>query len=191
MQQLILVKHSIPDISESVPAKTWKLSEAGRERAHILAKELATYQPAVIFTSSEPKAEETGQIVADALNVTRRTMPDLHEHDRTGEPFGTKAEFEQRVQRFFDQPDTLVYGNESASAAGERFAAAVQTCINQQKQENTVIVAHGTVITLFVALHNPVIEYDLWKRLKMPSYVVLSLPDFQVIEIVETIDGAS
>lgn len=187
MMHLILVKHSIPDIVETLPAKTWKLSKSGRERCSLLAEKLRPYAPGFIFTSTEPKATETGQIVAEILNLPCQTMPDLQEHDRTGEPYRSRTEFEQLVRRFFVAPDTLVFGNETANVARDRFAGAIQACIEPQPEQDVVAVAHGTVITLFVAQHNEIDVFDLWNRLTMPSYVVLSLPDFRLVEVVETV----
>ena len=40
---LILVKHSLPEIAENVPAHEWKLSEEGRVRARRLAERLINF----------------------------------------------------------------------------------------------------------------------------------------------------
>jgi hypothetical protein len=43
-------------------------------------------------------------------------------------------------------------------------------------------VSHGTVLSLYLA---PILQrepYELWRTWGMPAYVVLSLPDMQVVE---------
>lgn len=185
MNRLILVKHSMPQIVEDTPPRTWQLSAAGRERCVPLADKLVVYQPGLIVTSDEPKAAETGRIVAGILRVPCATMPDLHEQERTGEPFTTAEEFERKMKAFFAAPSALIYGNETADAAGARFSGAVGAILRAYPDQDVVVVAHGTVITLFVAQHNRIEPFGFWKQLKLPSFVVLSLPDMQAIEVVE------
>ena len=57
-QKLILVKHSQPTLVKSAPAHEWRLSPQGKRNCQFLAKELADYAPATIFSSQEPKALE-------------------------------------------------------------------------------------------------------------------------------------
>lgn len=187
MTHLILVKHSLPQIIEDKPAREWLLSEDGQKRCHALADNLAAYKPDVIVTSSEPKARETGEITARLLGVSCQTIKNLHEHERRTEPFGTRAEFEARVRRFFEQPDKLTFGEETANAARDRFAQALNETIEQNSGKKVVVVAHGTVITLFVAQHNAIEPFEFWQKLDLPSFVVLSLPDFKIVTLCETI----
>lgn len=51
MKPLILIKHSLPEIVDGIPAHEWKLSEVGRDRAKQLAQQLTEYQPKVIISS--------------------------------------------------------------------------------------------------------------------------------------------
>lgn len=52
---------------------------------------------------------------------------------------------------------------------------------------NIIIVAHGTVITLFVSRRAGLEPFPFWKRLALPSFVVLSLPDQAVESVVDDI----
>ena len=63
-KHLILVKHSLPEIVENVPAREWKLSDEGRVRAQRLAERINHYRPEVIVSSIESKAKETAEIIA-------------------------------------------------------------------------------------------------------------------------------
>ena len=82
-KHLILVKHSLPGIVENSPAREWRLSEEGKVRAQRLAERLSQYQPGVIVSSIEPKAQETADIVARNYNLTFNIVEGLHERDRS------------------------------------------------------------------------------------------------------------
>ncbi len=187
MPTLILVKHSLPEIDPARPANQWHLSEAGRLRCTALADRLAEYPLDVLVSSREPKAIETAHIVAARLKLPFETAPDLHEHDRSNVPHLSAGQFLTAAARLFDEPDRVVFGAESAVEAERRFARAVSRVTTQHAGHNVAIISHGTVISLFVARHNAVDARELWQRLGLPSFIVLSLPDMQLMEIVETI----
>ncbi|MHB8647508.1 MAG: histidine phosphatase family protein [Thermomicrobiales bacterium] len=176
-RHLILVKHSLPALAPGVPSREWRLSDVGRARCISLAERLAVYHPTIIATSAEPKAAKTARIVADALGTPLEVVEQLHENDRSGLGWLGAEELEARIVRFFAAPDQRVMGNETADEAHARFAAAVEDVCARHPDGNIVIVAHGTVITLFVARHAGLEPFPLWKRLGLPSFVVLSLPD--------------
>jgi broad specificity phosphatase PhoE len=192
VSKLILVKHSLPKIIPSQPARTWKLSTEGRLRCRPLAEELTEHAPDLIFCSTEIKAIQTGQDVADYLNIPCDIVDDLHEHDRRNVPFfENPEEFQASIAGFFAQPDELIFGMETADDAYSRFSQALDTILQKHPNRNIAIVAHGTVITLFAhrrasgAIANP---FQFWKRLNLPSFVVLSLPDFELVTTVESVE---
>jgi broad specificity phosphatase PhoE len=187
MRHLILVKHSQPQIVTSVPAAQWHLSDEGRRRNAVLAERLASYQPAAIVASREPKAMETGYTVASILETPFATAEGLHEHDRSNVGWSPTEDFEAAIERLFARPSELVFGSETADQARERFAVAVDAAIAAHPTGNLALVAHGTVIALYVAARTGVEPLPLWRRLGLPSFVVLSLPDMTLVEIVDQI----
>jgi broad specificity phosphatase PhoE len=171
---VILVRHAAVAVDSSTPAASWQLSDKGRTQSAALAERLREHAPRTVVASEAPKASETGKIIADALKLPFATAPGLHEHDRSNEPFLSGDEWYERMRRFFAEPDELVYGSETARAAGDRFAAAVA-----KHPDDTLIVAHGTVITLLVARHNTALDpYKFWERLEPAGYVVLGMPGY-------------
>ena len=60
----------------------------------------------------------------------------------------------------------------------------------QHAGESVVTVTHGTVISLFVAERAGVDPYNLWRQLDLPSYVVLSVPELKLIEVVGSVESA-
>ena len=51
---------------------------------------LARYGPRIVISSEEPKAVETARVAAGRLGVEHTVSPGLHEHDRTGAPYGLR-----------------------------------------------------------------------------------------------------
>ncbi len=168
-------------------ASEWRLSEEGRRRCDALADRLAVHLPQRVVASQEPKAAETGWRVAERLGLPFEAAPDLHEHDRRGVPYLGVDEFQAAVARFFAQPSELVFGRETAEAALARFDGAVRLVLARFPGEPVVVVAHGTVISLFVARYAGVDAFDLWQRLDLPSFVALDWPSGAVIDVVESV----
>jgi broad specificity phosphatase PhoE len=191
LPNLILIKHSLPDIVQTLPANQWHLSQAGRDRCHTLAVKVAKYCPEVIVSSTEPKAAETAQILAGSLNRTYHMVNGLHEHDRRDQAWLGKQEFEKQVAEFFQHPQDLVLGKETANQAHERFSKTIMVLIDRYPQCNLAVVAHGTVITLFAARALGLEPFALWQSLGLPSFVVLSLPGLELVKIIESIDMES
>ncbi len=178
---LLLIRHAAVQVEPAFPPDRWHLSAAGRASCQLLAAQIERYQPACFVTSREPKAQETGQIIADCLNLPWHTAENLHEHDRRGMPyFEDKQAFEAAVIQLLTGPeDELLLGQETAGQARRRFDRAIREVLGQRPVENIAIVSHGTVITLFLRAYNPALSpVSFWRSLKLPDYLVVSLPDF-------------
>jgi broad specificity phosphatase PhoE len=181
------VKHAVPDIIPTLPAHAWHLSAAGQQRCLPLAHLLSPYLPATIVSSREPKAAETAAQVAAHLRTSWQLAEGLHEHNRTHVGYLPREHFDYAVTTFFAHPDELCFGQETAHQARVRFHAAIDRILSDTPAGNIIVIAHGTVITLFVAHHTRLPALPLWQRLGLPSFVVLTLPEFGLIEIVEDI----
>ena len=184
---LVLVKHAMPVVDPRVPPARWRLSEEGRRQSVALAVRLEGYGLEFVASGAEPKAAETAEILAEHLGARRAVVPGLHEHDRTGAPFGTQEEFELAARRFFENPADLVWGNETAEQTRDRFAAAVHAVLEERPEGNLVIVAHGTVNTLFLTRYGEIDAHEFWSGLGLPSFCVLSLPGFGLRGVVRDI----
>ena len=187
MGKLILIKHASPQVDPNVSSHEWKLSPAGREKAMALGERLRAHAPNVIFTSDEPKAIETAQIVADALGVRHEIVPDLHEHDRSNVPQMPTREFISSVALFFKRPTELVLGRETAEQARQRTSGAIDAILSQHAGQDLAVVTHGTVLALYLA---PLLREDpfiLWRQLGLPSFVVLDASQTELIERVDSI----
>lgn len=181
MKRLFLVRHSAVVVRSNVPAIEWSLSEHGRSLSRILAQKLAAHPtpPTRVITSQERKAQETGAILAADWRTPWQPAPDLHEHERLTTPFYTdQTAFATAVSQFFSQPDRLVLGEETAVTAFKRFDTAVRQQIAAYPDDTLAIVAHGTVISLFISRYNGFVEpFSFWQSLTLPSAFLLTLPD--------------
>ena len=187
MRRLVLVKHSVPEIEPDRPASAWRLGALGRQRSELLASSLRSFRPGVVWSSREPKAVKTAEIVAGAFGVPVQIANGLEEHHRDGVPFyPTRDEFDGAVEQFFRSPDQLVLGTETAEQARDRMAAAIDEVIDAG-QADIIVVTHGTAITLYVASVAGVRPMAFWHRLGLPSYVVLTLPDMHILSTVASV----
>jgi broad specificity phosphatase PhoE len=184
MPKLILIKHAAPEVVPTIPSEQWHLSEKGRASCAGLTEVVRAHQPQVIISSTEPKAIETAELVAARLGVLHRTAPDLYEHDRSNVPHMRSSEFISAMELFFRKPDDLVLGRETARQAEQRFTRAVQDVLQRHPNQDVAIVSHGTVIALMLARHADRTAFQLWRELGLPSFAVIRLPEFGVVELV-------
>lgn len=184
---LVLVKHARPEVDPSVPAGSWTLGLAGIEGSWRLAERLRPLGLGRVVSSVEPKAAETGRLVAEALDLPWQTAHDLHEHGRRSVGYLSQEDFEASIRRLFSVPASVVFGDESADAACIRFSGAVDALVRTHPGERLCIVAHGTVISLFVGRRYGVDEWTMWKALGTPSYVVVDRRSGSVVDVVREV----
>jgi broad specificity phosphatase PhoE len=187
MRKLILIKHARPQVEEDVPSHEWELSEEGRQSCRALVPILAKHEPRVVVTSDEPKAIQTGAIVAEALGIATRIGDGLYEHDRTNVPMMASREFISTMALFFKQPRRLVLGRETAAEALDRFERAVTRVLEEEGQDAVAVVTHGTVLALFAEAHGAGDGFGLWRKMGLPSTAVFSAPGMEIIEVVERV----
>lgn len=149
-----------------------------------LADRVLPYALSHVAASREPKAEATGRLLASHLGVPWSVEDGLHEHDRSGVPFLGRQELLDSVSAFLRAPDRLVFGRETAREALARFSAAVEAALSRHHEGTLALVAHGTVIALYVASVCGGDPFALWQVLGLPSFVALALPEGRVLEVV-------
>ena len=183
--KVILVKHALPILDPSKPAKEWRLGKEGELLAKALAHQLEPFLPFALASSLEPKATKTSEIISLELGVQPLPVEGLEEIDRPALPILTSEQLACSNRRIFEDLTKPAIGQESGNQALTRFGSALRRAMVQLDEDrNLVVVSHGTVISLFVARRNDLDPFELWKRLECPSYVVLSSPSFKVIEVV-------
>jgi 2,3-bisphosphoglycerate-dependent phosphoglycerate mutase len=175
-RSLLVIRHAAPQIQQDAPAREWPLSEAGRLACQPLAERLARYHITALISSAEPKARETVAILAARLGLTAGMDEALNEHARETVPFLSRPIFEASIQRFFAEPDTLVFGQETAAQAYARFAGAVRRALAASPEGDVALVTHGTVMTLYAERHAGIAPFAFWQALQMPHLIVFPSP---------------
>jgi broad specificity phosphatase PhoE len=101
MPSVFFITH--PDvINPSVPVPDWPLNERGRARMRAMVAASWVKEVRSIFASSERKAREGAQILADGLGLGGYlVVDDLYENDRSATSYLPKQEFEAMVDAFF------------------------------------------------------------------------------------------
>lgn len=179
--KLVLVKHARPVLDPARPARDWTLGPDGEVQAAAVAKRLGEFLPFDLVASPEPKASRTAAIVAGMFGLTPRVVAGLHEFDRPVLPIMPADEHLRLNARLFREPNRPVLGTESAKVALARFSAALLPEIQARRSDNLVVVAHGTVISLFVGAHNAIDAFAFWRTLDCGGIAVLDLPSLRLL----------
>jgi broad specificity phosphatase PhoE len=187
MRKLILVRHAPSKIDPSLPPYMWGLTQAGRDLCSQLAEYLALHEPEVIITSEEPKAIQTGELVARELGIVCLQAQGLHEHRRQKDSLLDLKEFQAKIKALFAQPDQLVFGLETANEALARFTSALETLMSNRSERVVAVVSHGTVMSLYYGAFSGQDPWAFWQSLGMPGFYTVSWPDLVVSsEVLET-----
>ena len=166
---LFLVRHGRPLVVPGVAAAEWELDPAAYDDVWALRSSGRLPARAAWFTSPEPKAIQTAQLLTDAdVGV----LPDLREHERSGE---WVEDFPGAVRRAFARPDEpAVEGWEPLTTCRERVVPAVRRVLEVHGDEDVVLVGHGTAWTLVVAdLTGRPPDLARWEALAMPDLIAV------------------
>ena len=186
MGKIILIKHSMPNVTSDIPSKKWTLSEEGIINTKLLALKLEKFNFNKIYSSDEPKAMETAQILGNQFLKTVEVIKGIHEQEReSNRTIYPRDQWKKLMKKFFDFPDELIFGDETANAAKERFSTAIHNLIESNpRDEDIVVVTHGVVMSLFISKYNDIDIFNVWDTLGLPSYAELNANDFRLNDIV-------
>ncbi|GHG01044.1 phosphoglycerate mutase [Deinococcus piscis] len=146
------------------PSHEWELAPGALAGLPDLIATLHPH-PGVVVSSEEPKAAATAQALAQALSVPCHRMLGLHEQLRYTVPFYAQpGELQAQIGRFFAHSAEVVFGEESADLARERFTAALRAVMTTHPQGCVAVVTHGTVRSLYVAQANNLEAPTLWQQ---------------------------
>jgi broad specificity phosphatase PhoE len=169
---LHLVRHGRPLPRKGVPAREWELDPAGFDDVWALRESGRLPRRAVWFSSPEPKATQTAQLLTESdVGV----LDDLREQDRGSGVW--IDDFAAAVRRAFAHPDVPAYdGWEPLAACRARVGAAARRVLHVHAGEEVVLVGHGTAWTLLAAeLRGTQPDIDAWERLDLPDIVVVDV----------------
>ncbi|KIC42154.1 phosphoglycerate mutase [Ruegeria sp. ANG-R] len=148
MPRLLVITHPEVAIDLEVPVTDWTLDETGRRRAAAFAADGAFAGVTKLWTSTERKARDTGEILAASRNLPVQQHVALGENDRSATGFLPREEFEAAADAFFALPNTSFRGWETAVEAQRRIHEATTCIINKHEGNDLALVTHGAVGTL-------------------------------------------
>lgn len=167
---LHLVRHGRPVTERDRPAHEWTLDPTGYDDVWALRDRLPAR--AAWFTSPEPKAVETVQLLTDAdVGI----VDGLREHVRDSTDW--LPDFAGVVRRAFDDPDRPAHdGWEPLARCRERVVAAARPLLSAHAGDDVVLVGHGTAWTVLAAeLTGTPPDLERWSRLAMPDVISIAV----------------
>ena len=143
------ITHPNVVVSRELPGPQWPLSELGRRRMHSGLAQPWVSDISSIYCSTEQKAIDGAEIMANHLSLGYTPIHALGENDRSATGFLPPHEFEAVADEFFAKPEQSVQGWEKAVDAQARVLGAVRSIsASDQSRGAIAIVAHGAVGTL-------------------------------------------
>lgn len=142
MVRVVLVRHGHPRVEGGGPSR-WTLSAEGREAALTLSQEPVWETVECIFTSPEPKAEETARTIAEPRSIRVEIREELVEIRR---PIETE-DYEDKIRAF------LKGEGPSGWETREEGEARLQRAMEEMSHGDTDVglVSHGLLLTLLLA----------------------------------------
>ncbi|MCB9461822.1 MAG: histidine phosphatase family protein [Anaerolineaceae bacterium] len=185
MKHLVVVRHSISKQEPRKSSHEWTLTDEGQVRLALLANSVEKYKLSKIFAGTEPKMQQTGQGLASKLDIPVEIAPDLHETLRDTAPyFEDVDQFRAAIKAAMDEPEGLLYGEETFDDAYTRFNECVRELTVTNPNQSIGVVTGGTVLALFIHRKSGLDTYKVWRSLTMPCYAVFTLPDLNFLELV-------
>jgi broad specificity phosphatase PhoE len=147
---VFFITHPDVAIDSSVPVSDWPLNERGRARMRALAGADWIKVVRSVFASSERKARDAAEILAEGLWLRGYgVVDDLGESNRSATGYLPSREFEVTADAFFAHPEASIRGWETAIAAQGRIIGAVGEVLQQAPAgEDLAIIGHGGTGTL-------------------------------------------
>ncbi len=140
------ITHPNVVISRDVPVPQWSLSELGRARMTRGLSQPWVRSVTSIYASTEQKAIDGAQILAQHLGLDFMQAEGLGENDRSSTGFLEPGEFEAVANEFFKNPNTSVRGWERAIDVQARIVATVERLVSRDATTGAIaIVSHGAV----------------------------------------------
>jgi broad specificity phosphatase PhoE len=143
---MYFITHPNVVVSRDVPVPRWPLSELGKQRMRAGLRQPWVREIGAIYCSTEQKAIDGAEILAQHAGLGFTQVEELGENDRSATGFLPPDEFERVADQFFARPHESVRGWERAVDAQSRIVQAVARI--PVREETIAIVSHGAVGTL-------------------------------------------
>jgi len=150
VSRVLFITHTEVEVDPATPVPDWELTDRGRERMRQFAEGPEPRDVRAVWASRERKAVDSAAILARQLGLEVRKLEQLAENDRSSTGYLPPELFEPALQAFFGEPLLSHRGWETAAAAQQRIADALETVLARSPDGDVAIVSHGGVGTLLL-----------------------------------------
>ncbi len=179
--RVFFVRHARAIVDLAAPSREWPLAPGAEAELDPIETQLNQTNMRTIWSSPELRALSTANHLAASSGSRVEILCDLSEHKRDGAyRHKTERQFIALQEQFFDRPDELVFGQETASEALDRFKKAINFVLSREP-DDAVIVTHGTVLSLYLGGITNAECFQIWRNLKTPDLV--EIPRKSVLSI--------
>lgn len=189
MTNIIFIRHAPTKIDKHTVAKNWILRGDSAQLCQLLAKKIEHYAIGTIYTSTELKAQLTGQYIAEALKLDTPIISDNLQETVSNKFYDSEQEFRKTVILAMKNSHSLLFGEETFADAKKRFSAQVESLAQTHPQETIAIMTHGRILSMYLGDIMPENPDIIWERLQMPAYAVLSWETKEILEIIYSVDN--
>ena len=180
---LILVRHAMPVVSDTVPSTAWTLPESSMEDCVLLAHCLPPGLAPLVYTSSQPKAERTAAVIALRRGLKVETDEALREVDKPEEWFADDNDYRATVVDYLRDGGRESW--ETHAAVARRFGAGVNRALAANPSGDLVVVNHGMALSLYLASKTAIDLVPFWRALTFPDAWRLDLDTRELIRLFE------
>ncbi|MGB1310793.1 MAG: histidine phosphatase family protein, partial [Leucothrix sp.] len=167
MRHVYFITHPEVIVDAAVSVPDWSLSERGLERMQLATKQSWVSELTSLYCSTEKKAIDGANVLAEYCALPIQAIEDLGENDRSSTGYLPANEFETVADQFFAAPQTSIRGWETAETAQVRIVNAVTKLIDEDQSDGAIaIVSHGAVGTLFMC---HLANYSIDRRYDQPG----------------------
>jgi broad specificity phosphatase PhoE len=146
VSRVLLITQPEVDHDPATPVPEWELTDAGRDAMRRWAEGPEARAVRAVWSGRERGAADAAEILAGALGLRARQLEQLADIDRSATGYLPPELFEPAVHAFFRDPLLSHRDWETAAAAQERIADALETVLARSPGDGDVaIVSHGSV----------------------------------------------
>ena len=164
---IIFLRHAETNVDPSLPAHVWSISEEGIRKTRELAKSSVFAEVQGIIHSSEWKARQTADVLAESLRVDLYELPEFDELHRQGEPLLSNRDYRLHVRETLTDWEHSHHGWESGRDALQRISEGVKRIGIMFYDKTILVVSHGIVMSLYFSrLRNlQSIAFERWTQM--------------------------
>ena len=149
MSLVYFITHPDVIIDPEVSATQWPLSPRGKERMRKLLTQSWLTTIEGIYCSTEQKAIDGAEILAEYLGIGYQKVVDIGEIDRSATGYLPYEAFMAVYEQFMAHPDKHVRGWEPAREAQQRIIGVIGRLVDKS-EGNIALVSHGAVGALYL-----------------------------------------